>query len=253
MCELFGANLINEVSINGMIAEFFSHSIMHPHGWGLATFQKNSDIPNIIKEPNRAIDSQVLKQELLKEINNYVVLGHIRYATIGKIKLENCHPYSYKDKFNRQWTLIHNGTIYSGTQLLPYMNVQKGSSDSERILLYLIDKINQKESFPNAYERFRIVNDLVCDLSYRNKLNLIIYDGEQLYIHTNMKDTLYQKIQNGNIFFATVPLDDNGWSTVPMTTLLVYKDGLLVYKGRNHRNEFIKSYGNIQQSQGFYI
>lgn len=253
MCELFGANLVNEISINGMLAEFFSHSIMHPHGWGLATFQKNNPKPTIIKEPIRAIDSKVLKQRLLKEINNYVVLGHIRYATIGKIKCENCHPYTYKDKFNRQWTLIHNGTIYSGTQLLPYTNIQKGSSDSERILLYLIDKINQKECPPNAYERFRILNNLVCDLSYRNKLNLIIYDGEQLYIHTNMKGTLHQKERNGNIFFSTVPLDNDDWSAVPMTTLLVYKKGLLIYRGRNHRNEFINSYTNIQQSQGYYI
>ncbi len=253
MCELFGANLLTEISLNGMLAEFFSHSVMHPHGWGLATFQHNSDIPNIIKEPIRAIDSQILKQILKKDIHENVVLGHIRYATIGKIKSENCHPYTYKDKFNRQWTLIHNGTIYADTILSPYKCKQKGSSDSERVLLYIIDKINQFDSPPNAHDRFHALNNVVCELSYRNKLNLIIYDGELFYVHTNMKNTLYHKESDGNSFFATVPLDPDKWLPVPMTTLLAYQNGVLAYRGTNHRHEFFDSYANIQQNQGYYI
>lgn len=253
MCELFGANLLIETSLNGMLAEFFSHSVMHPHGWGLATFKPNSDIPNIIKEPIRAIDSQILKQTLLQDIHEHVVLGHIRYATIGKIESKNCHPYTYKDKFNRQWTLIHNGTIYADTTLLPYKSVQEGSSDSERVLLHIINKVNQHSSPLNACDRFHVLNNVVCELSYRNKLNLIVYDGELLYVHTNMKNTLYQKEINGNMFFATVPLDSDEWLPVPMTTLLAYQNGILMYRGTNHRNEFMDSYANIQQNQGYYI
>lgn len=253
MCELFGASLNDPISINGLLAEFFSHSVMHPHGWGLATFSKDSQQSSILTEPIRAIDSQVLKQRLLKEVNENVVLGHIRYATIGKICNENCHPYTAKDRFNRQWTLIHNGTIYSGTQLLPYIGIQKGNTDSERILLYIINKVNLQNTNPTSYERFHILDTIVCEISYRNKLNLIIFDGEQLYVHTNMEKTLYQKEQNGNIFFSTTPLDNFGWSPVQMNTLLVFKDSSLKYVGKSHNHTFVDTINKISSNHNYYI
>jgi glutamine amidotransferase len=253
MCELFGASILTETSLNGILSEFFSHSVIHPHGWGLATFKPNCDIPNIVKEPTRAVDSLLLKQTLLQDINQSVVLGHIRYATIGKIDVTNCHPYTYRDRFNHQWTLIHNGTIYADRLLIPYESIQQGSSDSERVLLHIINRVNQYDTPPNTQEIFHALDNLVCELSYRNKLNLIFYDGRMLYVHTNMKHTLYQKTFNGNLYFSTVPLDQGEWLPVPMNTLLAYQNGTLAYRGTNHRHEFIDPYTSIPQTQDYYI
>jgi glutamine amidotransferase len=253
MCELFGASLLTETSLNGMLSKFFSHSTMHPHGWGLATFQLNCDIPNIIKEPTRAIDSSLLKQTLLKNINQNVVLGHIRYATIGKIDITNCQPYTYKDRFNQQWTLIHNGTIYADKLLIPYQTMQQGSSDSERVLLHIIDRINQHNFPPTLQEIFHALDTLICELSYRNKLNLIFYDGRMLYIHTNMQHTLYYKLFNRNLYFSTVPLDQGEWLPVPMNTLLAYQNGTLTFTGTTHHHEFKDPYSSTQHPQWYYI
>lgn len=253
MCELFGASLIAETSLNGMLAEFFSHSVMHPHGWGLATFKPDCDVPNVVKEPTRAIDSPLLRQTLMEDVHEHVVLGHIRYATVGKVSEENCHPYSYRDRFGRQWTMVHNGTIYADKALKPYLSVQKGSSDSERVLLHIVDRVNHCGHLPDARDRFHVLDRVVCELSRRNKLNLLIYDGELLYVHTNMKRTLYHRKQDGNAYFATVPLGRDAWSPVPMTTLLAYRDGVLMYRGTNHRNEYVDSYATIQNYQGYYI
>ncbi|MCR5529980.1 MAG: class II glutamine amidotransferase [Saccharofermentans sp.] len=41
----------------------------------------------------------------------------------------------------RTWTLAHNGTIFEGDLLNRYY-IQNGTTDSERILLYLIDQID---------------------------------------------------------------------------------------------------------------
>ena len=73
-----------------------------------------------------------------------------------------------------------------------------------------------------------------------NKLNWVLTDGRDLYVHTNCKDTLYYLEKDGCVIFATVPLTDEKWQPVPFTTLLAYRDGKLVRTGTNHGNEYIE-------------
>lgn len=172
------------------------------------------------------------------------MLAHIRLATVGAIKYDNCHPYTGTDISGREWTLIHNGTIYSSRLLSKYLSVQKGDTDSERIFLYLIDKVNEAISENNLAplsieQRCEVTDKLAVALSPRNKLNFMIYDGEILYVHKNMKDTLsYTKTGDG-IIISTLPLDDGEWSHFPLTRMHAFKDGECIFKGTNHNNEFI--------------
>lgn len=41
MCELFGINAEENCQINEYLKEFFSHSSVHPHGWGLACMEQD--------------------------------------------------------------------------------------------------------------------------------------------------------------------------------------------------------------------
>ncbi|MBQ5544542.1 MAG: glutamine amidotransferase, partial [Clostridia bacterium] len=82
-------------------------------------------------------------------------------------------------------------------------------------------------------------------LSYRNKLNLLIYDGSVLYAHVNMLDTLFVRQEDGGVMISTTPLEASGWEPLPLNSLLVYDNGALVYQGENHRNEYIDVMGRI--------
>ena len=35
MCELLGISSAKPMEVSGFLKEFYSHSVMHPHGWGL--------------------------------------------------------------------------------------------------------------------------------------------------------------------------------------------------------------------------
>ena len=144
MCELFGITSAESHEINNDLKEFFSHSNAHPHGWGLACLEANN--VQIEKEPIQASKSNHLRERLSTPIIAKTALAHIRYATIGNIDYNNCHPFIAKDQQGRTWTLIHNGTIFNGKPLNKYADFQNGDTDSERILLYLVDQINQAES-----------------------------------------------------------------------------------------------------------
>ncbi len=241
MCELFALSGKYPIDAREYLRTFFSHSVRHPHGWGL--MRENERKTEIIKEPVCAFGSRIINDIVQKTEPQTNMLAHIRLATVGAIKYENCHPYTGFDASGRRWTMIHNGTIYSGVQLSKYLSEQAGDTDSERIFLYLVDEMNKAISLNNAplsvTQRCGIVDKLAAALSPRNKLNFMIYDGEVLYVHKNMNNTLSYKKLDGGTVFSTEPLDSGGWEPFPMTQMNAFKDGERIFEGTVHGNEFI--------------
>jgi len=241
MCEVFGFSADKEININDNLKVFYSHSNKHPHGWGLAYLYENELY--IEKESLQASKSHYLKEQLSAPINSNMVLAHIRYATIGNIYRKNCHPYTKKDNSGRRWTLIHNGTIFDYEPLNRFVRAQRGETDSERILLYFVDEINSaqlEKGKPLSFkQRFRLLDRIVCRMSKGNKLNLIFYDGEYMYIHTNYENSLYYLEENHSVTVSTQPLSKGKWRNVPFTRLLAIYNGRFIAEGTNHSNQYV--------------
>ncbi len=252
MCEILGITSTAPQLINPYIEEFITRSDAHPNGWGMALMEHNH--VNYEKEPVQASKSAYLKARLSVPIPAQNAFFHIRYATVGNIEYRNCHPFVKEDAKGRPWTLIHNGTIFDYEPLHPYAKLQEGDTDSERILLYLVHELNHFEEDAghklDAEERFHFVEGLVADLAKNNKLNLLIYDGEQMYVHTNYKNSLYYchhlSPEENSTVFCTQPLSGGTWKPVPFTTLLAYKDGKRVFTGEPHNNEYVDSEENMK-------
>ena len=142
--------------------------------------------------------------------------------------------------------LIHNGTIFDYPELDKYREREQGDTDSERILLLIIDKINEFEENKGApstiKERFNLLTAIVSDLSKNNKLNLMIYDGDLTYIHSNMDDSLHYLIDDDGILISSTPVtDDEGWKRVEINKLFGLIDGKIVFESKEHENEFIQT------------
>ena len=237
MCELLGFSASAAADIGEYLDEFFKHSEKNPHGFGLML----GDDRKIIKEPVKATDSEVLRKTLGGINKQKTVLAHIRFATVGSVDSANCHPFSLCDSSGREWTMIHNGTIYTGRSTYKYFKVQKGDTDSERLFLAFIDEMNAHlaKGELTDRQRFDVVDEFVAHHSPRNKLNLIFYDGEYMYVHQNMKNTLgITKLDDG-VLITTAPVCDKEWTPLPMTQLIAYKDGKELFRGSKHEGEFI--------------
>ncbi len=248
MCELFGISSEREELINDYLKLFYEHSDKHPHGWGLAYLSDGQLC--IEKESLQASKSNYLKEKLATPIYSNLTLAHIRFATIGNVYRKNCHPYSKRDNCCRRWTLIHNGTIFEYQPLRNFINCQSGDTDSERILLFIVDKINKLQKKLcrqlNFKERFYLIDEIVADMSKNNKLNLIIYDGEYMYVHTNYKNSLYYLEKYDSIVFSTQPLTSDNWNNVPFTTLVAVQNGRFLAEGTKHGNEYIDNEENMK-------
>ena len=130
MCELFGASLKENEDISVYLSEFFSHGVQHPHGWGI--YRELHGNFEILKEAVSSVKSELAKEIIRATEPQKHFMAHIRLATAGAIKTENCHPFSGFDTSGRRWTLIHNGTIYTVNRTFPYRSAQQGNTASEQ-------------------------------------------------------------------------------------------------------------------------
>ena len=80
-------------------------------------------------------------------------LAHIRLGTIGVKDFYNCHPFVKKDNAGRRWTLIHNGTVFDCPDLCKYSTEEEGETDSERILLAIVDLVNNFDKSKRRSEK----------------------------------------------------------------------------------------------------
>ncbi len=235
MCELFGFSGRKSADLTDRLNTFFSHSDKNPHGWGIMYGG------GIVKEPVNAGGSTLLPLILKDLPPQKNMLAHIRYATVGSITEENCHPFSGSDISGREWTMIHNGTIYSGKDTYKYYKTQLGETDSERLFLSLIDTVNDAlcKGLSSERERFSTVNRFIACHAPRNKLNLIIFDGDLLYVHKNLKNTLSYKCGSDGVTVSTQPLDHTDWAPFPVAQVIAFKDGREAYRGQCHKGVFV--------------
>ncbi|MCR5327271.1 MAG: class II glutamine amidotransferase [Saccharofermentans sp.] len=235
MCELFGLTSDRTIDITGELREFFKHGEFNPHGWGIASWNDKGRI-TIDKEPVDSTRSGRIVSYLSSGVSCRGIIAHIRKATIGYVEYKNTHPFIAHDPNWREWAFAHNGTIFESDELLPYQDIQAGSTDSERIFLYMLD---QNKGINDASSRYKVMDDVCVKLSDKNKLNFFAFDGQVFYVHKNEAGTLYRKNNDGYVFFSTRPLDDGAWEEVPGNRLLVYRDGKQVYEGTVHDHTYV--------------
>lgn len=243
MCELLGLSARKKLTANKILRIFYSHGEEHPHGWGLALFRPDGS-PHIEKEPVKSTDSCYLKARLDAEIRADNLIGHIRLATMGMLDYVNCHPFAFRDVRGRDWTIAHNGTIFDFPVLNRYVNQQAGATDSERVALYLVDEVNRETMRRGRgldfEERFSVLERAVRELTRgNNKVNLLVYDGEYLFAHTNYKDSLHVLRGEGVAWLSTRPLTDEDWEDLPFCRLCAFRAGELVKEGADHGGEYV--------------
>lgn len=242
MCELFGVTSYSKLELNELLLEFFSHGIEHPNGWGMAFFYGNA--VSLEKQPEASHKSNYLKQRLQFKVEADKMIAHIRLATRGNLSYENTHPFVMRDNSDRTWTLAHNGTVFEAAVLNPFFYVQEGQTDSERILYYIVEQVNCRQEEVgrslSAGERFQLIDEIIAEIAEENKLNLLIFDEEYFYVHSNLRNSLYLSERDGGVVFSTVALDEGEWKAVSLNTLLVYQHGSLVYQGTNHGCEYVE-------------
>src|SRR5438128_8982975 len=107
MCRLFGCRTVTP----GAVAHELLHganalriqSREHPDGWGLGWYVGR--VPQVVRSLTAAHGDEDF-EEVSSFVTASTILAHIRKASIGRVALENTHPFEWGP-----WLFAHNGTV----------------------------------------------------------------------------------------------------------------------------------------------
>lgn len=134
MCGMVG--LFGDVTMRGegLFSDLLNMDVIRgPHSTGVALMTATSKAPQILKAkgtPENILGHPVYDEHLKKQVR--LMMGHNRFATIGKINKRNAHPFRKK-----HITLMHNGTLTT-VKSLPVD--EKFETDSETICHAIAEK-----------------------------------------------------------------------------------------------------------------
>jgi predicted glutamine amidotransferase len=116
-----------------------AQSRQNPDGYGLATFREDGTA-KIDKRAVAAYEDHEFAREAKHEESRTFV-AHVRYASTGKIAMENTHPFEQKGR-----VFAHNGVIEGldslDARLGEYRSLVHGDTDSERFFALITKEID---------------------------------------------------------------------------------------------------------------
>lgn len=223
MCQILGISFKKPTSWNKAWDKFRQRAAQNPDGWGIAYGDINGLA--VVKQPDRA-DRSVLAAALGKiELPAPVMIGHVRLASRGSIAITNTHPF-FAHINRRDWAMVHNGSLvrYSLTP------GQHGQTDSEAFFLRLVKGLEVVDT-NSPYDVAELIAGLALGAGKHGKLNIILTEGEHLYIHANVAGSLYQLQARTGVMFCSQPLTrQRGWKPVEVNRVHVFRTGEFIYR-----------------------
>lgn len=146
MCRLFGfRSAASERVHDALVLERNSlrqQSLEHPDGWGIASWQ-NGGLPQVVRGLGAAhLDPEF--ERVSSAVQARTVLAHLRLASVGSVKLDNAHPFTFG-----RWAFAHNGTLHAFDRhraaiealIAPPFRTFRGETDSERCFALFLTRL----------------------------------------------------------------------------------------------------------------
>ena len=198
MCRLLGIKANRPVDLTFSLMEapdsLRVQSGGNRDGWGLAAW--GGDGWCVSKRPVPAAADPGFREAAI-QAEGSIIIGHVRYSSVGGRSLENTHPFRHGT-----WVFAHNGTLRGSDRLLPAVSpalagAVLGTTDSERFFFLALSRIEARAgglgrglALDLLLDALRDAVDLAghhCDV---RGLNFLISDGDRLIAH-RLGNTLY--------------------------------------------------------------
>ncbi|MEI7704805.1 MAG: class II glutamine amidotransferase [Deltaproteobacteria bacterium] len=234
MCRLFGqlSDARRSASRPLCSAEnaLRTQSHLHPHGWGIAWY--GSGGPRV----RRGVMAAHADDDFVRAgrgARSRVVVAHVRDASIGRVALENTHPF-----VEGNWVFAHNGTVarYKRSRsvreaLLAAISPRRranlsGETDSERCFQLFLSRLDLRLGPGRASltdvrlalaETVSLVKAIADRGELRSTLNFLVSDGRMLCACRHGKPLQISLPSRGRplVAIASEPIGSSGWQPVP--------------------------------------
>ncbi len=215
MCRVFGCVAAEPLSIRHELLDadnpLIRQSEDHDSGWGMAVYQRaEGRPPHLVRFPEAAYsDGEFVEATGLR---GRIFNVHVRRATMGDLRLENTHPFSFD-----RYTLGHNGTVLAYPRLLePGMRRPAGDTDSEHLFNLLMHGYDPGAPADSLRRALRVA----AERSAFSGLNVLFSDGEKLFAYRLGRFELHWLARPGQLLVASEKLTDEAWHSVGQDVLL---------------------------------
>ncbi|MDP3226404.1 MAG: class II glutamine amidotransferase [Acidovorax sp.] len=188
MCQLLGMNCNVPTDITFSFSGFAQRggrTDHHSDGWGISFFEDKGVRHFVDHLP--AVESPVadlIKQYPIKSRN---VIAHIRKATQGEVKLENCHPF-VRELWGRYWVFAHNGDLGPKRPKLHGQFRPVGDTDSEHAFCWLMQELAKSHAtVPSVEELTLTLQDLTAQIRTQGTFNYLLSNGQALWSHASTR------------------------------------------------------------------
>lgn len=204
----------------------------HKDGWGIIAYKKG-EVVFFLKKPTNASKDKLFQKSISKIIllKPDFVIAHLRKSSVGKLNLNNTHPFLIQN-----WSFCHNGTIFNKEKIIldsQSKKLIKGETDSEKFFVSFLQSISfsQSISFLMLKSKIKKMIEFVKKNSDYTSLNFILSNGKTTLalreINTSNKMvkeknllnyyTLYQGMQNNKLAIVCsekLPLSKVSWKNL---------------------------------------
>lgn len=190
MCQLLGLNCNRPTDATFSFSGFTRRGGLtdhHADGWGIAFFEGRSDDRGLRHFVDHLPASSSPVAELLRHypIQSRNLIAHIRKATQGEVKLQNCHPF-VRELWGRYWVFAHNGNLADYAPTLHGHFRPVGDTDSERAFCWLMQELAKSHAqLPSVAELTLSLRELLPQISRHGTLNLLLSNGQALWAHAS--------------------------------------------------------------------
>ena len=207
MCQLLGMNCNVPTDVMFSFAGFAErggNTDHHGDGWGIAFFE-DKGLRHFV-DHQAASESPVAELIRRYPIKSQNVIAHIRKATQGEVRLENCHPF-VRELWGRYWVFAHNGDLKDYAPRLHAGFHPVGSTDSERAFCWLMQELAKSHAtVPSIEELTLTLRELTPQIARHGTFNFLLSNGEALWAHASTQ--LFHVVRQHPFAHATLSDED---------------------------------------------
>jgi glutamine amidotransferase len=189
MCEIFALCSLHPSRVDVCLHEIARHGAAqgpHADGWGLALFDRGD--ARVLREPRAASGSPWMRLAEREAPESPLVIGHLRHATQGEVRLANTQPF-VRELGGRMHAFAHNGDLRGELTLGRFRPV--GETDSERAFCHLLQELESPwlagGAVPALGLRLRLLRRFADRIAALGPANFVYCDGETLFAHGDVR------------------------------------------------------------------
>jgi glutamine amidotransferase len=248
MCQLLAMNCNVPTDIVFSFTGFATRSHEHADGFGIAFFEGRG--LRCLVDSTSAATSPVAELVRSYPIRSTNVVAHIRKATVGRVALENCHPF-VRELWGHYWVFAHNGDVPGFKPLLHGGFRPVGDTDSERAFCWIMQELAKNHAdVPSPAALAETLGELAAVVRPHGSFNFVLSNGHALWAHCSTRlwylerhhpfQAAHLQDQDVTVDFANVttqndrvavvvtePLTvDERWTPIEPGVLKVFVDGV---------------------------